>query len=108
MPWYDADTNSYSTPVYPVASFDKHKFTLPGIWATAVGFDLKAGCVYAPDYQHDVVVFTLHGVKKGEYLVGRLPQVRAWTEGVLQYLVHPDGKKFVMLKSDAAYFVTMP
>ena len=54
------------------------------------------------------MVFTLHGVKKGEYLVGRLPGVRAWSEGVHQYLVHPDGKKFVMLKQDAAYFVTMP
>ena len=101
MPWQDAG----STPVYPVANFDKHKFTLQGIWPTAVGFDLKAGCVYAADYQHDVMVFTLHGVKKGEYLVGRLPQVRAWTEGVLQYLVHPGGKKFVVLTQDAAYFV---
>ncbi len=108
MPWYDADTNSYSTPVYPVASFDKHKFTLPGIWATAVGFDLKAGCVYACDFQHDVTVFTLHGIKKGEYLVGRLPQVRVWTEGVLQYLVHPGGKKFVMLKKRHPLLSTMP
>ena len=108
MPWYDADTNSYSASVYPVANFDKPKFTMQAVWPTSVGFDLKAGCVYACDYQHDVMVFTLHGVKKGEHLVGRLPQVRAWTEGVLQYLVHPGGKKFVMLKSDAAYFVAMP
>jgi hypothetical protein len=108
MPWYDADTNSFSTPVYPVASFDKHKFTLPRIWSTAVGFDLKAGCVYACDYQHDVMVFTLHGVKKAEYLVGRPARVRMWTEGVRHYLVHPGGKKFVMLKNDAAYFVAMP
>ena len=108
MPWKDSDTSSNSTPVYPVATFDKHKVVLEGVWPTAVGFDLKAGCVYVPDYQHDVVVFTLHGVKKGEYLVGTAPQVRTWTEGVRQYLVHPNGKKFVMLKSDAAYFVAMP
>lgn len=108
MPWYDADTNSFSTPVYPVASFDKHKFTLPRIWSTAVGFDLKAGCVYACDYQHDVMVFTLHGVEKAEYLVGTPASVRTWTEGVRQYLVHPGGKKFVMLKNDAAYLVEMP
>ena len=28
--------------------------------------------------------------------------------GVRQYLVHPGGKKFVMVTSDAVYFVAMP
>ncbi len=104
-PWVDGD--DLSAAVCPVANLGEHKFTMRGIWPEAVGFDPKAGCVYAHDPQHDVVVFTLHGVKKAEYLVGQRPG-RRWNGGVRQYLVHPDGKKFVMLASDEANHVAMP
>jgi hypothetical protein len=104
-PWVDGD--DLGAAVCPVANLGEHKFSMRGIWPEAVGFDPKAGCVYAHDPQHDVVVFTLHGVKKAEYLVGQRPG-RRWNGGVRQYLVHPDGKKFVMLASDEAYLVAMP
>jgi hypothetical protein len=104
-PWVDG--GDLSAAVGPVANLEQHKFSMKGIWPDAVGFDLKNGCVYAHDAQHDVMVFTLHGVKKAEYLVGQ-PPARRPDAGIRQYLVHPDGKKFVMLTSDDAYVVTMP
>jgi hypothetical protein len=93
-----------TTAIYPVDTFARHQCTLEqGPNPQAVGFDLKAGRIYAQNNEHELMVFTLHGIKKKEYTLGKKP-----AESVVQYLVHPAGGRLVMLTRQAMYAVELP
>ena len=83
----------------------------------AVGFDLKGGYVYTQNNDHELVVFTLTGVKKREYSVkgghlfdhkGGCIYTQDLRGGVQQYLVHPGGNQVVLLTAAAVYAIEVP
>ena len=59
--------------------------------------------IYAQDDRHELIVYSLHGVKQKEYVLSdRGP------ESVFQYLVHPAGNKLIVLTGRNLYLVEMP
>ncbi|OWK43875.1 hypothetical protein FRUB_03474 [Fimbriiglobus ruber] len=103
----------FTTVVYPINTFNKHQCTLDqGPYPQAVGFDLNGGRIFTQNYGHELLVFSLAGVKKKEYRFDLKPEAIPGHEkaagSVWQYLVHPDGNKIVMLTSDTGYYVDVP
>jgi hypothetical protein len=93
---------SYATYVYPVGNVNRPAFVLQqGAYPQAVGFDPKAGLIYTQNHEFAVIVFTFTGVKKKEFKfpVGFI--------GVEQYLVHPDGKRFLMKTNEKVFLVEL-
>jgi hypothetical protein len=122
---------SSSTPIYPPGTFKKHVCTLdPGCGTRAVGFDIKADYIYTQNVGHELIVLTLHGVKRKEYILEKSTQYfcevrnrrgeiitpaysRPWQEGdpagvVQRYLVYPGGHQLVLLTDAAVYAVEVP
>jgi hypothetical protein len=118
--WEDAaDRDRIATPVYPVNRLKKPSCALeqgavaagrPNVRPEAVGFDPKAGLLYAQDAFHEFVVFTTGGVKKKVYaLSGESPGTGPLYEvHVAQYLVHPAGYRVMVLTASAVYAVEVP
>jgi S1-C subfamily serine protease len=83
-------TGPYSTYIYPVGNLNKTAFLLnQGAFPLAVGFDAKAGLVYTQNIQNQLIVFNDKGMKLKEY--------RLDCGNPRQYLVHPDGRKVLIL-----------
>ena len=93
----------YSTIIFPVTSLTKRECILEqGAYPEAVGFDPAGGYIYTQNHDFPVLVFTLTGVKKGQYSLN--PGVRDLLD-IHQYLVHPEGCKFLLLMQDQLNYV---
>ena len=68
----------------------------------AIGFDLKAGLIYAENLNRQLIVFDAQGNKLNEFRLGKLAGGPSRT--VRQFLVHPDGRKLVVLVSGKPTF----
>jgi S1-C subfamily serine protease len=83
----------YSTYIYPVTSLNTPVCTLEqGAYPLAVGFDPKAGLIYTQNHQFELIVFTDKGIKLKEYSL-RCGEPK-------QYLVHPAGRKLLLLTAN--------
>ena len=63
-----------------------------------VGFNPKAGHVYAQNFQSQLIVFTMEGIKLKEYKIPRAQEPK-------QFLPHPDGGKLLLLTGNQLYLV---
>jgi S1-C subfamily serine protease len=96
------EVGTYSTYVYPVTNLNKPAFTLAqGPYPMAVGFDPKAGLVYGQNLDHQLIVFGGAGVKLKEYQLNNGREVR-------QFLVHPAGRKLLVLTDAKLSYVELP
>src|SRR5262245_28160546 len=96
-------TKDYALYVYPVKDLTKPAFTIEhNNWVPMVAFDPAAELVYARSGTKELCVFTYTGVKKKEYDLGRRG------EHMRQYLVHPEGRKLVMLTDQKISMVELP
>jgi predicted Zn finger-like uncharacterized protein len=91
----------YATYVYPVANLQRREFTInSGAYPRTVGFDPKAGLVYAQG-DKTFMVFTTTGIKQKEVdLTSRGDEPR-------QFLAHPDGHKLFVLTGSKMYWVQL-
>jgi S1-C subfamily serine protease len=86
---------NYQTYVYKTNSLKHSVVTLEqGAYPTAVGFD-KSGMFYAQNHDHQLIVFDAAGIKLKEH---KLTANRGGM--VKQYLVHPEGRKLLILTED--------
>lgn len=93
---------AYSTYVYPVKNINKPAFTLEqGAYPSAVGFDPAGKLVYSQNHEYPLITFGETGIKKKEY---KMDQGR----DVLQYLVHPDGRKLLLLSDKNLSWIELP
>jgi hypothetical protein len=91
------------TLVFKAANLSGPAFTLAsGPFPQAVGFDPAAGLAYAQNATSPLLVFDLMGTKKGEYN----PGTGAAAPAVQQILVHPAGRRLVLLTDTKLYAVT--
>ena len=67
----------------------------------ALAFNPKNGQIYSQNHNHQLLVFTPKGDKHKEYELGG-------GMGVRQILVHPDGKKILVLTDEKLMLVTLP
>jgi hypothetical protein len=82
---------NYPTFIYPVKNLKKPDSALElGGYPEVVGFDPAAKLIYAQNADFPLIVCSATGLKQKEY---RLKNVR----DVRQYLVHPDGRKLLLL-----------
>jgi hypothetical protein len=87
--------------LHPVESHPK--LTLgSGAYPRAVGFDQAAGLVYGQDFQHQLLIFSPAGVKLQELQLGSA------ASQVQQILVHPAGRKVLVLTTDGLFLVDVP
>jgi S1-C subfamily serine protease len=92
---------TYSTYIYPVQNLNKPAFAIhQGAYPVAVGFDAKAGLVYTQNHERQLIVFTNKGIKLKEY--------QLYCGEPRQYLVHPQGRKVLMLTNSELLLVTLP
>lgn len=96
----------YPPPPNPIFIYKSTHLSFPvmtigaGMFPKALAVDVKGGWVYAHGGGKQLVVFDSHGLKLKEFNFG-MGDTR-------QFLVHPDGGKFVMLTMTALHAVTMP
>jgi predicted Zn finger-like uncharacterized protein len=94
---------SYATHIFAVGNLGHPKLTLgSGAYPRAVGFDQTAGLIYGQDLQHQLVVFSPAGIKLQELQLG------STASQVQQILVHPAGRKLLVLTTDGLFFVDVP
>jgi hypothetical protein len=94
---------NYATFVFPVTDLKKPECSVEsGAYPRAVGFDPAAGWIYAQNFEHPLLLFTLTGVKKKEYKIGTLGG------DVRQFLVHPAGNTVLILGESKIYSVDTP
>ncbi len=89
-----------TTTVFPADNLKAPAFFVDtGEPVTAVGFDAKAGKVYAANGTGSLLVFNQAGVQDKKYAKVTGPKP------VLQYLVHPEGRKMLVVAEDKMVFV---
>jgi len=98
----------YSTNVYKVNKLATPEIVIEsGPYPQALGFDTKAGYLYAQNMEHPLIVFLPSGLKHKEYasLGGRRSGPG---NSARQFAVHPDGGKLLLLTDSDLYFVELP
>jgi hypothetical protein len=94
---------SYATHIFTIGNLGRPKLTLgSGAFPRAVGFDPAAGLIYGQDMQHQLVVFSPAGIKLQELQLGTT------ASQVQQILVHPAGRKLLVLTTDGLFLVDVP
>ncbi len=94
---------SYATNIFATVNLGRPKLTLgSGAYPRAVGFDQAAGLIYGQDFQHQLVVFSPAGIKLQELQLGTT------NAQVQQILVHPAGRKLLVLTTDGLFLVDVP
>ncbi len=94
------NVGSYCTYIFPVGDLAKPDAVLrQGPYPEAVGFDPKAGLIYGHNFEKSLIVFSDSGAKQKEYDLG--------AGGVKQLLVHPDGRKLLVM-GDKICYVELP
>ena len=98
-----AGGNADETAVFPAANLSAPAYTLAhGPKPTSVGFDPAAMAVYAQNAKAGLIVCDAMGAKKMDYILSATP-----VGDVQQYLVHPEGKKLLVL-TPGKLFVVRP
>jgi hypothetical protein len=69
-----------------------------GAYPRAVGFDPKAGLIYAQNFQNQLIIYDPSGIKIKEFKLGPGGDVK-------QFLVHPEGRKLLVLTGTKLYYV---
>ena len=89
----------YCTNIYSTDSFMKPPVVVhSGNYPTAVGFDMRAGLIYTQGGGKDLIIFDMQGNRLKDFMLGGGPR---------QFLVHPDGRKFLVL-TDKVLSVELP
>jgi DNA-directed RNA polymerase subunit RPC12/RpoP len=97
---------AYATLIFPTTSVRQSECVLEqGGHPHTAAFDPAAGLIYANNDDYSLLVFTMGGVKKKEYKVG---ENLGSGNPVRQYLVHPTGKKLLLLGGGKMYHVKVP
>jgi hypothetical protein len=92
-------TAGYCTFIYSVSDLTRPQITIgSGAYPRQVGFDPKAGLVYAQNHEKQLLIFDPLGVRLKEFTLGP-------TGDVKQFLVHPDGRKVLILTDKKLYYV---
>jgi hypothetical protein len=82
----------YATYIFSTLSFEKPLVTLQqGAYPIALGYDVKSGFLYGHNFEYALIVFDTEGAKLKQFKVG------GGRGGVRQFLVHPDGRKLLLL-----------
>lgn len=98
---YGAGT--YTTFVYKTADLSAPESTIAsGPYPQALGFDIKAGTIYAQNHDHALIVYGLGGVKEQSY---KLPSLLLHGNSPKLFAVHPDGSKLLILSDASLAFV---
>jgi hypothetical protein len=93
--------SGYSTYVYAVSDLTRPVAVVAaGAYPRALAFDAASGTIYAQNADNQLMLFTLTGEKEKEYSLGG--------GDVKQILVHPKGRKAVILTHEALFFVELP
>jgi hypothetical protein len=96
------NAGEHGTLVFKAMNLSAPALTLAsGPFPQAVGFDPTAGLAYAQSARFPLLAFDLTGAKKGEYAVG----AGAAAPAVQQILVHPAGRKMLLLTESKLYAV---
>jgi S1-C subfamily serine protease len=84
----------YRTFIYNTKTFKKPAVTIAsGPYPLAIGFDIASGLIYAENHGKQLMIFDANGIKLKE-----LDFNSVQTQGsVRQFLVHPEGRKMVVL-----------
>ena len=96
---------AYATLVFPTTSFKQTECVVEQAHPHVAAFDPAAGFICGDNDDHSLNVFTTGGVKKKEHTVG---ENLGSGNPVRQYLVHPAGKKLILLGGGRAYHVKLP
>ncbi|MFO0970522.1 MAG: hypothetical protein U0793_33680, partial [Gemmataceae bacterium] len=93
--------STYTTYVYPIDNVRRPAFTLEsGAYPRTVGFDPKADLAYAQNHGKQLIIFSMTGRKLQEHVLGR--------GDTRQFLVHPEGRRIMVLMQDTLAFVQIP
>jgi hypothetical protein len=95
---------AYATYLFAPGNLKTPALTLPsGAYPMAVGFDKSAGLFYAQNSEKQLIIFDKDANKLKEYSLapGRGIDVR-------QFLVHPDGRKVLVLTPKELFAVEIP
>ncbi len=94
---YGAGT--YTTFIYSVTNLSQPQIMVTsGAYPRAMGFDPKAGLIYAQNHDKQLLIYDPSGVRLKEFNLGPTGEVK-------QFLVHPDGRKVLVLTDRKLYFV---
>ncbi len=89
---------NYITYVYRSGSLKKSILTLhQGAYPSAVGYDLRSGLIYGQNFDNQLIVFNSKGIKLKEH---NLAGGRRAAGFVKQFLVHPSGRKVLVLADE--------
>ena len=99
------EAGAYTTNVYKTADLSAPEVKIAaGAYPQALGFDLKAGSIYAQNHEASLIVFGLGGVKGKSYKLGG-PR---GGDSTGYFAVPPeDGGKLLALSDSALWFVDM-
>ena len=93
---------NYTTNIYKAADLSAPEVKIAsGAYPQAIGFDLKAGSIYAQNHESPLIVFNTGGVRGKSYkLAGR-----GRDDSTEYFAIHPDGGKFLALSNSSLRFV---
>jgi hypothetical protein len=98
-----AEWNEYHTYVFASKNLKEPVLKLEtGMYPHAIGFDNKSGLIYAQSLRQWLIVYDTKGTKLKEFRLGE--RVGDPKRTVRQFLVHPDGRKLVVLVSGKPTF----
>jgi S1-C subfamily serine protease len=93
---------SYGTFLYSVTDLHNPALTIQsGAYPRALGFDPKKELLFSQDFRHQLIVFTLGGIKQAEYELAGGGQVK-------QLLPSPRGGKLLVLTEHKLYLASLP
>ncbi len=97
------DLGPYGTFIYPVTDLRRPAFAIrQGAYPRAVGFDPKAQVVYSQNHHKQLLIFSYTGLLRQEHELGPRNQ------GTVQFLVHPEGHRVLVLTGERLYAVQLP
>lgn len=98
------EAGPYTTNVYKVADLATPEVKIAsGAYPQALGFDPKAGKIYAQNNADPLIVFGMGGVKESSYKLA----ARGSSDSPRQFAVHPDGRKLLASSSSALWYVDL-
>jgi S1-C subfamily serine protease len=96
----------YATNVFKITDLSKPEIVIAsGPHPAALGFDIKAGFVYAQNDGVPLIVFRPSGIRHKEYTLASPSRMGGRAR---QFIVHPDGGKLLVLTDIKLVFVEWP
>jgi S1-C subfamily serine protease len=102
----------YTTAIFSGDNLKTPRLRLrSGAYPLAVGFDTKSGLLYAQNGESHLILYDTEGIKLKAYTLSKA----AGVGGTRQFLVHPDGRRLLVLggspapdKPAALWYVELP